>query len=203
MSFLQSLFGPSRDEVWRELCRQIGADFVDGGFWKGSRVQARVGPWTITLDTYTVSTGDTSHTYTRMRAPYLNRDGFRFSISRKGIFSDFAKWFGMQDVQVGRQPFDEDFIIQGNNEERLRQLFANDLIRGLIQNQPSLSFMVKDDEGWFAEKFPEGVDELYFVCGGVIRDVERLKDLYALFAETLQQLGAMGSAAQEDPRLQL
>lgn len=109
----------------------------------------------------------------------------------------------MQDVEVGQHPLDEDFIIQGNDERRLRQLFANDLIRGLIQNQPSLSFMVKDDEGWFAEKFPEGVDELYFVCGGVLRDVERLKDLYALFAETLQQLSSMGSASPQDPQLRL
>ena len=39
-------FGPSKDEVWRQLSQEIGAEFVEGGFWKGSKVQAHVGPWT-------------------------------------------------------------------------------------------------------------------------------------------------------------
>ena len=42
--------------MWRQLSEEIGAEFVEGGFWKGeSKVQAHVGPWTVTLDTYTVS----------------------------------------------------------------------------------------------------------------------------------------------------
>ena len=26
-------FGPSKDEVWRQLSQEIGAEFVEGGFW--------------------------------------------------------------------------------------------------------------------------------------------------------------------------
>ena len=59
-------FGPSKDEVWRQLCNEIGAEFVEGGFWKGSKVQAHVGPWTVTLDTYTV--------HTRARPLHLHPD---------------------------------------------------------------------------------------------------------------------------------
>ncbi len=76
-------FGPSKDEVWRELSQEIGAEYVEGGFWKGSKVQAHVGPWTITLDTYTTSSGESSTTYTRMRAPYINPEAFRFTIYRQ------------------------------------------------------------------------------------------------------------------------
>jgi len=90
MGFLRELFGPSREEVWSQLCDQIGAQYVSGGFWKGDKVIARYGPWTITLDTYTVSSNDTSTTYTRMRAPYVNKDGFRFTICRHGFFSGNA-----------------------------------------------------------------------------------------------------------------
>ena len=42
-------FGPSKDEVWRQLSQEIGAEFVEGGFWKGNKVQAHVAPWTVTL----------------------------------------------------------------------------------------------------------------------------------------------------------
>ena len=113
-------FGPSKEEVWRQLSQEIGAEFVEGGFWKGSKVQAHVKPWTITLDTYTVSTGKSSVTYTRMRAPYINPEGFRFTIYRKNLFSDLGKFLGMQDIEVGYPEFDEAFIIKGNDESKVR-----------------------------------------------------------------------------------
>ena len=81
------MFGPSKDEVWRRLGEEIDADFIDGGFWKGSKVQAHVGPWTVTLDTRTDSTGHAHITYTRMRAPYVNPEGLRFTFYRKGLLS--------------------------------------------------------------------------------------------------------------------
>lgn len=193
------LFGPSKVEVWQQLCREIGADFIDGGFWKGQKVEAHVGPWTLTLDTYTVSTGKSSVTYTRMRAPYVNNDGFRFRIYRKGLFSAIGKLLGMQDLEAGYPEFDEEFIIQSNDPMRVRTLFGHEKIRALLQAQPAIHLEVKDDEGWFRPTFPEGVDELYFQVTGVIRDVERLKGLFELFAETLDWLGAMGSADRRDP----
>src|SRR4051812_23445522 len=81
-------FGPSKEEVWRQLCQEIGAEFVEGGLWKESKVQAHVGPWTVTLDTVTHHHQHGHTTYTRMRAPYVNPDGFRFTIHRKGFFSE-------------------------------------------------------------------------------------------------------------------
>lgn len=217
MDFLRQLFGPSKDEVWRQLCGEIGAEFVDGGFWKGSKVQARHGEWTITLDTVTKTSGkqsmlsgdhsmmsdNRSTTYTRIRAPFVNRDGFRFTIYRKGFFTEFGKWFGMQDVEIGHPEFDEAFVIQGNDEQKLRQLFANPQIRGLIHVQPAFYLTVRDDEGWFAVSFPEGVDELFFSVAGVIKDVDQLKGLYMVFAEVLNELCRMGSAYENDPQVTL
>jgi hypothetical protein len=207
MGFLRQLFGPSKEEVWRELSQEIGSDFVDGGFWKGDKVLARHGQWTITLDTYTVSSSNgnnhQSTTYTRLRAPYVNKDGFRFTIYRKGLFSGLGKLFGMQDVAVGFPEFDDAFIIKGNNEAKLRELFANSRLRQLIAMQPSIRMTVKDDEGWFGADFPDGVDELHFQAYGVIKDIDRLKSLYYLFAETLNHLCHIGSAYEDDPGLEL
>ena len=203
MGFLRQLFGPSREEIWRQLCQETGAGYIDGGFWKGDKVIARHGQWTITLDTYTVSNGKTSATFTRMRAPYVNQDGFRFTIYRRGLFSDLGKLFEMQDVEVGYPEFDREFIIKGNDESKLRSLFANAHLRMLLLEQPSIYLTVKDDEGWFGTHFPEGVDELHFQVGGVIKDVDRLKSLYELFAEALGQLCRIGSAYDDDPNIRL
>lgn len=203
MGILRNVFGPSKDEMWQQLSREIGADFVEGGLWRGSKVQGHVGEWTITLDTYTVSTGKSHVTYTRLRAPFVNKDGFRFTIDRQGFFSELGKYLGMQDIEVGFPEFDRDFIIKGNDEAKVRALFANPRIRQLIQAQPAIHLEIKDDEGWFGASFPEGVDELYFQVRGVIKDVGQLKALYDLFAETLNQLCHIRSAYEQDPHLQL
>ena len=203
MAILKELFGPNKDEVWRQLSQEINADFIERGFWRGSKIEASVKEWTVTLDAYTVSTGKVTITYTRMRAPYVNKDGFRFRIYRKGFFSDLGKLLGMKDIEIGYPEFDNEFIIQGNNENKLRLLFANPTIRRLIEAQPEISLEVKDDEGWFGAHFPEGVDELYFQVAGVITEIERLKLLYELFGNTLDQLCTIGSAYQDDPQLKI
>jgi len=203
VSVLRQLFGPSKKEIWQNLCSEIGGTYVDGGLWNGDRVQAAHGEWTITLDTYVVSTGKSAVAYTRLRAPYVNPDGFRFTVSRRGLFSGIAKWLGLQDVDVGHPDFDEHFVIKGNNESGLRTLFDNPRLRELLEAQPEVLFTVKDDEGLFGKSFPSGTDELCFTVVGVIKDADRLKRLFELFSETLDQLCRMGSAYKDAPAVKL
>ncbi len=200
---LRKLFGPSKKDVWRQLSEEIGAKFVDGGWWKCDKVEVSHGEWTLTLDTYTVSTGKVTVVYTRMRAPFVNPNAFRFTIYRRTFFSDIGKRLGMQDVEVGDEAFDRDFIVKATDESQVRSLLASQTIRDLISQQPSIQFSVKDDEGWFGSKFPEGVDELYFTVTGVIKDTDRLKLLYELFAETLDELCRIGSAYEGAPNVTL
>jgi hypothetical protein len=207
MSVLRKMFGPSKEEIWRQLCDQTGGTYVARTFWKGDKVQASHGEWTVTLDVLSqvISTGKSTvivH-YTRLRAPYVNPDRFRFTIYRRGLFTDVAKWFGMQDVTVGHEPFDHDFVIKGTDETRLRALFDSAKLRELIIAQPKIHLTVKDNEGWFGAAFPENTDELYFLTGGVIKDVDRLKGLFDLFGEALEQLCRIGSAYAEAPKVKL
>ena len=194
MSALRRWFGPSREDVWRELSTQINAEYVDGGFWKGDKVQATHGEWTITLDTYTVHANNTHIPYTRFRAPYVNPGGFRFQIYRRGFFSDLGKILGMQDVEVGHEAFDHAFVIKGTSDAQLRELFSSARLRALLEGQPKIRLEVKDDEGWFGPSFPDGVDELCLTVGGVVKDIPRLKQLYDVLAETLDQLCRIGAA---------
>jgi len=203
MNPLRKLFGPSRKEIWQLLAKEIGADYQPGGFWKGDKVQATHGEWTITLDTYAVSTGKVTVVFTRLRAPYVNPDRFRFTIYRRGWFSELGKWLGMQDVEVGHPDFDRDFIIKGTDEGKLRALFASERLREVISSQPRLHLTVKDHEGWFGAKFPPDTDELCFHVGGVIKDLAQLERLFELFAETLEQLCRIGSAYERAPGVEL
>ena len=203
MSTLRRIFDGNRKEIWQELARQLGADYVEAGFCKSDKVQVHVKDWTVTLDTYTVHANNAHIPHTRMRAPYVNADGFRFTIYRKGFFTDLGKFLGMQDFEAGFPEFDEAFVIKGNDEGKLRALFSNSKIRQLLEAQPAIHLSVRDDEGWFGKHFPDGVDELRFDVVGHIKDIERLKLLYDLFAEVLNHLCHVGSAYEQDPNLAL
>lgn len=203
MKSLREIFGPSKEEIWSQLSKEIGAGYQEDGFFKKGKVILTHRQWEILLDTYTVNTGKSSTTFTRMRAPYVNKDSFRFRVYRKSIFSWLGKLLGMQDIEIGDPYFDEEFIIQGAPEDMVIRLLANMNIRQLIQKQPNIHFQVKDDEGIFGKKFPEGVDELYFQTLGVIKDKQRLKDLFDLFATVLEELCRLGSAYENDPGMTL
>src|SRR3954466_1606815 len=123
---LRKLFGPSKDEIWSLLAQQIGGQFTAGEGGTGrSRVDAQVGQWVVTLDTFVVSTGKSTVTFTRMRAPFVNRDGFRFTVTRAGILSPIARALGFQDVQVGDPAFDEAFVVKSSDEPRVRTFLAD------------------------------------------------------------------------------
>lgn len=203
MNTFRKWFGPSREEIWRQLSSELGGNYIEGGLWKGDKVQIAHGEWSITLDIMVVSSGKSSTSYTRLRAPYINPDKFRFTIYRRGLFSDLGKFFGGQDVEVGHEDFDRDFIIKGSDERKLKDLFASARLRELIAAQPQIRLTVKDNEGFFGPTFPENTDELCFYTLGIIKDVNRLRLLFDMFAETLDQLCRMGSAYENAPDVKL
>ena len=60
MGLLRSLLGPSKSEIWPEISKQIGGEFIDGGFWGKDVLVYQHGEWEILLDTYSVSHGSFS-----------------------------------------------------------------------------------------------------------------------------------------------
>lgn len=199
MDLRYELFGPSKEKIWNKLVQQReNLEITEGG-----KVKAHTNGWTITLDTYTFHTQHDQIVCTRMRAPYVNKEKFYFSIYRQGIFHELGKLLGMQDIEIGDSEFDSQFIIKSNDEEKVRALLMNQKIRELLLEQPSIYFEVKDDGGWFKEEYPEGVDELYCIVEELIEDVDRLKQLFDLFTETLNQLCKIGCAYRDRPEVNL
>ena len=197
MNFLKALFGPSRKDIWRQLAREVGGQFHEGGFLNPFAVQARTGDWILTLDTLSSGDGKTSQTYTRLRAPFFNPDGFRFDIYRAGLLSGLGKAMGLQDIEVGHPRFDRDFVIKGNAPRRLRRLFDNGRIRRLIQAQPRIQLSVKGRDGWF-NRYPDGIDELHFQAHGAIKSLAQLRALFDLFGEILRHVCYDGRAEPDD-----
>lgn len=193
------LFGKHRREIWQQLAEQLDADFFRGNMIKTDRVEAFHGPWVVTLDTFMIDKA----VYTRMRAPYVNRDDFRFKIMRQHLGHRIGKVLGLQDVEVGHPDFDRKFVIQGNDERKLKMMFANPQVRQLISYQPRILLELRPEAPLFQRpKFPEHVNELYYHSSGILRNLEQLEDLFLLFSYALDHLCAIGTAYEDDPGFQ-
>ena len=94
---------------------------------------------------------------------------------------------------------DDAFVFQGSDEQKVRELVRDPKIAAALRALPHVQFEVKDDEGWFGPKFPDGVDELYFESRGTIKDIAQLKQIFDLFADSLHRLCAIGSAYEREP----
>ncbi len=200
MNILHTVFGPSKNDIWRQVARDIGGQYDERRVFDVLQYQS--GEWEITLDTY--NTGKNNQiTYTRMRAPFLNKDELYFQIYKQGFISSIGKMFGMQDIQIGDPYFDKEFIIKGNNENKIQLLLKDSKLKDLIHQQPDICLQIHDDEGSFRKRYPDGVNVLVFECKGVLRDEERLKNLFKMFSITLERLVQIDSAYEDDPQVKL
>ena len=185
---MKKFFKNSKPEIWNKISNEIGAEYKKGSFLKSDVLEFNYKEWIITLDNYTVSTGNSAVTYTRMRAPLSNKNSFYFNIYRENIFSSIRKNFGMEDIIIKDKYFDEKFIIQSNDKDKIKFILQDDKLKKLIHSQPRISFKIKDDKGWFSKYFPKGIDELYFECAVVIKDEKLLKNLFEMFSRFLDIL---------------
>lgn len=197
------MFGPSKKEIWEALSNEIRGRYDAGSFWVGDHVEALHGNWTLYLDTYTVSAGNTHVTYTRMRAPFVNPSGVRFKIYRKGFFSEMGKALGGQDLETGYEEFDEAFIIKGNQEVMVRRLFSDQEVRQLLMAMKTVQLEVKPDEGAFGPRYGEEEDVLTFMVPGILKDMAALRSLFDLFAAVLDAMAAAGAASTAAPGVKL
>ena len=194
-------YNQEQEEAWREFAREVAGEFVKGsdfrlgpfrfsGDWRPAKVVARVNQWTITLDTDSTGGGyGGSKTVTRMTAPYIARHpGFLFEIYPPKLSSNLGKVIGMQqDIEVGYPDLDRAFIITGSDESMIRALFANQRVRQLVHGPPPAYINVRQQ------------GNLRVLRPGLITDVARLKSLYDLLTETLNQLVEIGVASDEAP----
>ncbi len=141
-----------------------------------------------------------------MRCAYINKDDFRFSIYPAGLFTDLAKYFGMQDIEIEDKIFDDTFVLKSKNPDKIKALFKDKNIKNdflALANLSQFQVKVQDDEGFWGQSFPDGVDELYLEVVGIIKDVEKLKIMFKLFAEIMDRLCEIGSAYETRPEINL
>ncbi len=202
-SLWRKLYGPSQEEVWRLLSDEVKGTYTSD--WVlGKKVEVHHGPWVITLDTYVVNNGQNLMEFTRMRAPFVNRRNFRFTIANSDLWRTLLVKIGMmQDVKIGIDYFDRKYTIETNSEPLVKELLASKAVRDHLEAQAQIVLTVKDNEGFLGAPFPKNVTALHFAVLGLINDQRRLRLLFDLFCRTLERLCDMGVVPPDDPVVRL
>lgn len=189
-------------ESWDEFRARVGDDLL-GAYLRGERVSVPFKFWRITLDTNVVAAGEAGVAVTRVRAPFLRGDRLRFELHRRGLLDALGRACGIHTSDTGESDFDRTFAAKTNDEDKLRQLLGDGEIRRLIRAQPSINLEVRDGDGPFGARLPEGVAELCLRAAGFVSDPAQIRQLFALMALLLERLGQIGSAQERDPGVTL
>ena len=186
-----------RRDAFQAAASNLGATFVEGKRSSDDQVHLKHGPWKVILDTYVVSTGQTTVTYTRARALYVAKDDFTFRISRKNVFTRIAEFFGFHGLLGGDRELERRYTIKASNDLRGRALMTDGRLRELIKVQPSLRLEIRRLSWGRRRKTGEGVRVVAVQTTGVIKEPDRLINYVLLVAATLDQLMRIGAASHE------
>jgi hypothetical protein len=177
-----------KSNIWKEFAKESNGKYIEGFSWQSAKTEIEYNDLKIIFDNYTLWSGKYSKEMTRIIAPFKSTDNFRFEIYRSGLIRNIEKLFGGQDVKIGHEDFDKEFIIKTNNEHKIKDLLQNQKIRNLIEIQKNVNIEISDQKGIWEEKLPEMEFELSFYEDGEIKDIEQLKNLLNLFKELIDAL---------------
>lgn len=197
------MFGRSkRREAWAAVATALGGTHhVPSKWWRGDEsVTATVAGVEVKLDTYTVSTGKSSQTYTRIAARIAHPPGVKSQCYRQGFWSTIGKLVGMQDVTLGAPAFDAAHVVKAENIAVVRRWWT-DATRAL---------MTEVADG----RLSTDAEHVKLVGGGRWHDAAKMiaamklvgelaaRDLYG--SEMLQAIGGAFSQPPNDrPRVEL
>lgn len=181
--------------IWQEFAQETGGTFKEGYSWISDSTEIEHKNWKIIFDNFTVWSGKYSTKTTRVIAPIILTDGFRFEIYREEFIRKIEKLFGAQDIKIGYPDFDKAFIIKSNNEFKIKVLLRNKEIRELIEAQTEVNLEISDQKGIWGEKLQKNEYELSYFMDGEIKNIQTLKSLLELFKLIINELHQMNTIA--------
>nr|WP_294858180.1 hypothetical protein [uncultured Fluviicola sp.] len=201
MSFIRTIYraivNKDTSGPWRKFAEKNNGKYV---YQCGDTVIFHHNEFKITFQIHTHSTiaGSSSyeHEYFRAIAEFISPDKLQLKILHQDLIASIGKLFGAQDIEVGDWSFDPEFMIKGNDKEKIRLILSDKSIRKMLleQRDEMLRLEVTNDYGLFSEKAPEGQSMLYFVSKEKIKHAEQLDPLKELITSFLDQLEKTNSA---------
>jgi len=140
----------------------LGLTYSEGGMLQGAETAGATDVGFVKVDSYTVSTGKSSTTYTRI---VVDADDLPHDIvlEPEGVGASFKKVFVGEDYTLGDDYFDQSIVIRGRPNVLVSRLDA------AARNATMVAV------GEFGMKVKDG--KVTFIKSGLIRDPERLASI--------------------------
>lgn len=185
---------PGKLEAWQEVARRLDGEVQLDRKEKPRRVTFPHDRWAIVLDSYTVSTGSSTATYTRVRALYEARSEFRLKVTRRNPFHALAPLFGVRGVPMGYGRFDRQFFVRSGGPDLAKSLLRGSGVGQRLLAHPSVSLAVTRPGKRIRKLVGESVGEVQLQKGGVVKEVALLSEMVTLCRDVLDHLLRLGVA---------
>ena len=193
-----SIFGKDYGQIWRQFALDNNGKFIEANDGNESSVEIVFLSHKIIFDRYidyrVVGDKSIDTEFTRIRLEFVSPDNLRLRVMRQGLIDNIGKLFGAQDIRIGDKVFDKKFMIKGNDEFKIQQIFSNNLIKECLLPEKDIVLQVLDNEGIFNEKIKEGNSMLYYISEEIVTSLDRLNTLLNLYKALVDQMTKLGSA---------
>jgi hypothetical protein len=181
--------------IFQRLANETNGEYIPPKYDKSAKTEVIYGQWKITLDYFInyVTVGGQNHekTYSRVIFAYQAVDNFRFEIYNNGFVRSIEKFFGAQDIEIGRAEFDKKYIVKSNSPLKIKSFLQNEAIRKDIESLEEVNILISDQKGIWEEKLPEREFELSYFASKKIKDIGEFKVLLSLFEKMIDELNLL------------
>ncbi len=163
-----------------EILQQVAADMTLEGSNNYNVVISYEGN-NIELDISSSPGGGEGGGYdTTSLAANIPTTSFRFAIYPEDFLNKIGKVFGSQDVKIGYTEFDERAIVHTNDEQKVKQLLADESVRKVFQSLSGYSLHI------IQHNDRETILEL--TMQHAVRDMTELRQIFNAFYSVLTSL---------------
>ncbi|MEM4347745.1 MAG: DUF3137 domain-containing protein [Candidatus Altiarchaeota archaeon] len=163
-------------ENWQKLSQMLGLKFSQEGFlsFVSNKLEGTYRDHYLNLYTYLKQYGRHSRRFTKLIVKIKNQKGVSLKIYPENFISKIEKTFGMQDISLGNENFDKEFIVKGNNEKFVREILSCS-IQMKILNTKNFNLGVNGEKAEFEEQ-------------KVIIDINRLRAIIDLTIDIAEKI---------------
>jgi hypothetical protein len=182
---------PNPSLIWEQFAAEQNGIYIIGHYDIPNSVEILYRGHTIIFDRFIYrvaggNVGDESHTGIRMELKSPN--DFRFKVVNQGIINTIGKFLGFQDIKIDNKQFDKRFMIQGNDENRIKNLFSDQDLRNYILKQEEVQLQMMYKEGVFYEPIQEGNAMIHYLSETRPEKVDELSDLLKMYQLLLDNI---------------
>lgn len=172
---------PSEDEVWKIIREQL--ESKNDSFDYTAQFATDKSCITLDIDLNPDRDDEEDDPLTSFTADLPEDISFRFNVKKQGFKHQIGKLFGMQDVIIGHDVFDRKFIIQSNDETKVKEILSHADISHVLLDHPVVEFKIRE------RRIGTNIEiVLTLDLEGQITDAGQLRNIYQPFKLVLNKL---------------